>query len=177
MWRGMEDYGPCGRGGVRKIERLWRRARGIDRFVTARLECTLITPIDAEDIRTLSIQLNSILESLTKAAWEQSTLQVRSVPYPLTRMYERAFSVSKQLVQAVSSLPRGNPLTAFSLTLRDNRQKVRHCERTLLADLMEREADPIQLMKWRNIYQGPQTILTRFSDTALTLDKVKLKNN
>ena len=68
MWQGLLVEGACGRGGFRRIERLWRRAARIDRLLTERLNRTFITPLDAEDIRTISSNVTGILESLKEAA-------------------------------------------------------------------------------------------------------------
>src|SRR5207248_1320050 len=108
MVRGLRDEGPCGRGGFRRIERLWRRVARIDRLLTEALKRTIITPLDAEDIRALSSDVTAILESLTEAAWEQANLQATSMPEMLTRMYERAYRSSQELVLAIASLPQAS---------------------------------------------------------------------
>lgn len=177
MWRGLRDYGPCRRGGFRKIERIWRRTRRIDRAITERLERTLITPLAAEDIRALSTRLNRILESLTEAAWKQSALRSGLVAEPLIEMYERAFHGSKELAGAVSSLPQGASIPQFTLCLRENHRHAKQIQRSSVVDLMVPGADPIEVMLWKHAYELPVAILKQLIDMACNLQRARLKNN
>ena len=176
MLRGLRKQGPCGRGGFRKIERLWRRAGRIDRQLTARLERAIITPLDAEDIRALSSDLIGILESLKEAAWEQSNLQGVAVPELLTDMYERTYHSSQGLLRAVSSLPQEAPIAEFAKELSGHRRMVKQFQRELVAGLME-QADPIGIITWKHVYEWPLIILLRFQETACQLQRTRLKNN
>jgi len=173
---GLRDQGPCGRGGFRKIERMWRRAVRIDRHLTGRLGRAIITPLDAEDIRALSSDLNGILKSLKEAAWEQSNLQAGAVPELLVNMYERAYLSSRGLLRAVSSLPQERPIAEFAKELSGHRRQVKLFQRELVASLME-QADPIGIMAWKHIYDWPLTILLRLQETAWELQRTRLKNN
>ncbi len=176
MLRGLRDEGSCGRGGFRRIERLWRRAGRIDRHLTARLESAIITPLDAEDIRALSGYLNDILESLKAAAWEQSNLQAVAVPELLINMYERVYQSSRGLVRAVSSLPQEAPIAEFAKELSGHRRMVKQFQRELVAGLME-QADPIGIIAWKQVYESPLIILLCFQKTACGLQRTRLKNN
>lgn len=176
MWRGLQAEGQCGRGGFRRIERLWRRAARIDRLLTAQLERTYITPLDAEDIRAISSNLTGILESLKEAAWQQANLKASSIPESLTSMYESVYHSSQGLLQAVASLPQETAIADFAKELSGNRRKVKQLQRQLVAGLMER-ADPIAIIAWKHVYDWPLTILVRFHKTACGLQRTRLKNN
>src|SRR5947209_4512044 len=127
MCWGFEYHGFCGRkDGCGKLECLKRRVGRIDRLLTERLERTPIASLDAEDICSISVRLNAILESLTGAAWLQSTLFTESVPDLLTGMYLWAFRSSLSLVRAVSSLPQGKTITESALDLRGNLRQVKN---------------------------------------------------
>ena len=177
MWRGLRDYGPCRRGGFRKIERIWRRTRRIDRAITERLERTLITPLAAEDIRALSTRLNRILESLMEAAWKQSALRSGLVAGPLAEMYEKVFRSSKDLAGAVSSLPQGASIAQFTICLRENQRQVKQLQRSSVMELMAPGADPVEVMLWKHAYESPVAILKQLIDMACNLQRTRLKNN
>src|SRR5262249_39083780 len=158
MWRGLKEQGPCGRGGFRRIERLRRRAARIDHSITELLARTLITPLNAEDLRAVSVQLNRIIESLMEAAWQQSTVKAGSAPDLLINMYERAFRSSKHLIQAVSSMPDAAPVGAFAFELREAQRQVKRVQRGMIADLIERTSDPVEIMNWKRVYEWPLII-------------------
>jgi uncharacterized protein Yka (UPF0111/DUF47 family) len=176
MLRALQNQGLCGRGGFRRIERLWRRAARIDRLLTIQLKRTVITPLDAEDIRALSSNVTGILESLREAAWEQAGLPAASIPELLTSMYESAYDSSRGLLQAVVSLPQEAAIADFARELSGNRRKVKQFQRQLVAALME-QADPVRILAWKHVYDWPLAILVRFHKTACGLQRTRLKNN
>jgi len=176
MLRGLRDEGPCGRGGFRRIERMWHRAARIDRHLTSRLKRTIITPLDAEDIRSLSSDLTGILESLKEAAWEQSNLRAAAIPELLTSMYESVYHSSQGLLHAVSTLPQETAIADFARELSGHRRKVKQLQRELVASLME-QADPVGIIAWKHVYDWPLTILVRFHKTACGLQRTRLKNH
>jgi uncharacterized protein Yka (UPF0111/DUF47 family) len=178
MCRGLENDGSCGMEGFRKVERLRRRAGRIDRLITERLERTLITPLAPEDIRSISVRLTGILESLTEAAWHQSTLHAESVPDLLIGMYLWAFRSSLALVRAVSSLPQGKLVADSAWNLRGNLRQVKKFQRELIASLLlQQPPDPIELIRWKQVYAWPETIMMRFGDAARAVERAKLKSN
>ena len=175
MRRGLRKEGLCGRGGFRKVERLWLRAGRIERRITGQLELTLITPLDVEDIRKLSANLTRILESLKEAAWKQSILRAGPAPDLLTGIYESAYHSSKGLLRAVSGLPDWRAIAQFSLDLRTDQGNIKKLHRELVADLLE-QADPMAVMTWKSVYDDPLTILTRFHEMLAALQTARLKN-
>lgn len=142
---------------VKEIIDLEHDADRVNDKIIDKLNLTFITPIDREDIYALANGLDDGVDYL------QGTLQ-RIVMYRTGKALGGAVTLTKLLIEATNET-----ITAFSLLhdIRKNQaaileaaHKIAQIEsegdrvyRHEIADLFEREKDPIELIKWKDILE------------------------
>lgn len=146
------------------------------------IEClnrTFVTPLDREDIHGLITSLDDVLDYIEACA-------ERLFLFKIEKATEEAIQVSgilvravKQLEQAVSQLRR----------LKEADSILKHCavidrlenegdylNRAAVAKLFEPNNNPLEVIKWKEIYETMENAIDRCEDVANVLEGIALKN-
>jgi len=146
--------------------------------IMAKLNTTFITPFDREDIHRLASSLDDVLDFVNAAA-------VRLVMYKITKAPEASAELAGIIVLQAEELARGVSL----LEKKKNGNVLKHCEevnrledeadhvsRRAIATLFEREKDPIQLIKKKELYETLEYATDKAEDAANVLETIVLKS-
>lgn len=163
---------------AQRMERLEHEGDQIIHDIMARLNRTFITPIDREDIHQLASALDDILDFIEATTERFVLYKIRSVtPYA----QEMAQVVAKQVEEIHGIMPR----------LRQMRQKeiLEHCIeinrlenagdrllRDAVVALFDSKSDPLEIMKWRELYELIETANDKCEDAAVAIEGIVLKN-
>lgn len=151
----------------------------ICRTILEKLNQTLITPFDREDIYMLARELDKIIDHV------HGTLE-KMVLYKTGTPTEEAKELARILVLATDDIKK-----AFELLndVKSNYHEVidlcedikfwenqgDHQYRQAVAALFENEMDPIEVIKWKEVYEHLETALDHCEDVANLLRGVALK--
>jgi len=142
------------------------------------LNKTFITPFDREDIHTLAKQLDDITDMINTIA---SRLKVYKITKVDKHLIEFAV-VIEQSVRAVACAVKGLHNMKHSKAVSDCCVEVNRLENVgdtmrdeVLAELFEKEKDPIAVIKWKEIYQDAETVLDICEDVAHVVESILVK--
>lgn len=151
----------------------------IIRSILEKLNQTLVTPFDREDIYMLARELDRILDHV------HGTLE-KMVLYKTGTPTEDAKELVRILVKATAEIKKGFEL--LDDVKNNYTQVVDLCEdikyqenladhryRKAVADLFEFGTDPIEVIKWKEVYEHLETALDHCEDVANLLKGVALK--
>lgn len=143
------------------------------------LNKTFLTPIDREDIQNLVKKIDDILD-LTQAT------MLRFDMYKIKSITPELISLTEVLRQTFIELHKA------VLEMRDfkNRDKIqKHCIeinrlenegdgklRSAITKLFAEEKDPINIIKWKEIYENIEMAIDRCEDVANIIEGIMLKN-
>jgi uncharacterized protein Yka (UPF0111/DUF47 family) len=160
-----------------KIAVLEGKADEIIHEIFQRLNQTFITPLDPEDIHSLSSRLDDVMDGLEDLAHRIVAYRIDPIPKPVIQG-------CGELVTCIASLER-----AFS-ALHSNQKVVEHCievnrveeavdilVRGAIKDLFEHEKDAIQLIKLKEVYDVLEATTDSCEDVAVALQNVVVKNS
>jgi hypothetical protein len=160
-----------------KISVLEQRADEIIHDIFKRLNLTFITPLDPEDIHSLSSRLDDIIDGIEELAH-------RMVAYHIDPIPPVAVECCRQIVICVTALR-----LAFE-ALHKNERLVEHCievnrveeavdvlVRKAIKELFEQETDPILIMKLKEVYDLLEQTTDYCEDVAVALQNVVVKNS
>jgi uncharacterized protein len=147
--------------------------------IIRKLNMTFVTPLDREDIHSLAQELDDILDYTEGAA-------DRMVLYEVTEPTESAIKLTKILVEAAElveeAVTRLRDLKQLSC-IRETCIAVNRLEnqgdqvnRAAMAKLFQMHDQPIEALKWREIYYNIETAIDRCEDVADVLESITLKN-
>lgn len=172
----MDDYGNPAEG-QRAIKDIEHQGDIQKHKIIRMLNTTFITPLDREDIYGLATALDSILNLIDASA--QRFVMYR-VEQPTTEAKELAFIIVRcchTLSNALNHLgKRHDDIHEQCVELNALENEADNVCREAISRLFDEETDPIQLIKWKEIYEILERTTDRCEDAANILESVVVKN-
>jgi len=145
------------------------------------LNSTFITPFDREDIRSLAVDVDDVLDYLEGIAQFIVLFEVREAPEPLTRFAEILLELCRQ-IDAVTEL-----IWDHTNAPRIQERMVRVSELENQADALyltslgalfrkDNGKDAVEVMKWKEIYQDLEDACDKAKDFTHVLGNMLIKN-
>ncbi len=142
-----------------------------------RLNKTFITPFDREDIHALSSALDDVLDLMDGVAGRMVTYKVKEV-HPGARQLARVILHGTEiLVKAVSELNKPANILDYCQQLQQLEDDADRIKAECVGRLFENSFDPIEVIKWKEIYEVLEATTDRVEDVANVLETVFLKSN
>ena len=161
---------------VEQIQAIEHQGDKTTHAIISKLNQTFITPFDREDIHRLASSLDDVLDFVNAAA-------VRLVMYKITQPPPEAAELAGLIVLQTEELAKGVSL------LEKNGAVMKHCDeinrledvadhvsRKAIGDLFERERDPVQLIKVKELYEVLEYATDKAEDAANVLEAIVLKS-
>lgn len=143
-----------------------------------RLNKTFITPFDREDIHALAKEVDDIIDMLYTIANRLKVYRIQRIDKNLVEFADVIEESVRGVACAVKGL-RNMKHTKFVLRscVEINRlENVGDSMRDdMLAELFEKEKDPISVIKWKEIYQDSETVLDICEDVAHVVESILVK--
>ncbi len=164
---------------AKKIKDIEHAGDEITHETLEKLNTTFITPLDREDIHELICRLDDIVDLVDTAVIRMELYKIQSVK-------EDAKLIAHSLVHATGLIQECLPVLQDAKKIDFVRQKGREihaqeneADRILqhgLAKLFETGADPIEVIKWKDILEKLETATDRCEDVANIIEGILLKN-
>jgi uncharacterized protein len=144
--------------------------------IVKRLNTTFITPIDREDVHALATRLDDVLDYIEAAA-------ERLVVYRIKEPTSACRAMAEVIVQQTHSMDRAiKCLRTMDPSFHEHAVEVNRLENTAdallrdsLAALFEEQGDPIEVIKWKEIYETMEIVTDRCEDVANVIEGIILK--
>ena len=160
-----------------RIQKLEEEGDDISMNLTLALSETFITPIDPEDIQTLCSKLDAVLNSIEDTAHRLVAYKISPIPKPMIEQCDLILASAKELKLAFQSLSEDKPYRESCLEVIRLEERSDIVDRSAVAALFENEANPIALMKLREIYEFLENTTDMCLHVAVTLQYVAAKNS
>ena len=152
----------------------------ITRQVFEALNISFITPFDPDDIRAITIDLDDILDSLEGAAQYLVILELREAPEALQQFAEILVAMVEEIHRGITlvwDLSNTKEIQEAIVRISELENQADSLYNTVIADLFKRNGrDPIEIMKWKEVYQGLEDACDQCKDFTHILGNVVLKN-
>jgi predicted phosphate transport protein (TIGR00153 family) len=151
------------------------------RQVFEALNRSFITPLDREDIRSIAVDLDDILDYLEGIARYLVIFQIDEAPEPLTRFAE----ILLEMVGQIDSVTRLIWDLGNEAQVRDKLVRISELENqgddlflTVIADLFRADSgrNAMDTMKWKEIYQNLEDACDSCKDFTHIIGNVVIKN-
>jgi uncharacterized protein len=144
--------------------------------IVKRLNTTFITPIDREDIHDLATRLDDVLDFIEAAAERLVIYRIKEPTSASRALTDVIVQQSQAIDLAVKCLRTMDP--AFHEHAVEVNRLENSADRLLresLAALFEESADPIEVIKWKEIYETLETVTDRCEDVVNVIEGIILK--
>ena len=161
---------------VQSIKAIEHEGDEMTHGILTKLNQTFITPFDREDIHALSSQLDDVIDLVDAAASRFVLYRVSSVKPGTLELAKILLLATTEVTAAVRALDSPNEALAHCVEVnRYENESDRLC-RTLIAQLFDEDKDPVQIIKWKEIFEVIETAVDKCEDVANVIEGVILKS-
>jgi len=153
----------------------------ITRDIFNALNSTFITPLDREDIRSIASDLDDILDSMESVAQNLVLFEITGSPEPLRKFADLIVAMVQEVHKAtgmVWDMANEKAIQESIVRISQLENEGDTLYANVIADLF-RGADgktPIEILKWKEIYQGLEDACDECKDFTHVLGNVVIKN-
>ncbi len=162
---------------VQQLKDIEHRGDDMTHNILTKLNQTFITPFDREDIYRLASSLDDVLDFTYAAGVRLVMYKITAAPEAAYRLADILVKQSDQLTDALARLGKKND-NVLENCVEINRleNEADGVARAAIAQLFEKEKDPISLIKLKELYEVLETATDKAEDAANVLEGVVLKS-
>jgi|SRR5579862_1596697 len=145
--------------------------------IFTKLNQTFITPLDPEDIHSLSTALDDVLDGIEDAAHRMVAYRLDPITSTVVELAEVIYSCSRTLQKAMEALDQKKPVLEHCIEINRLENEADIIVRSAVASLFDNETDAIRLIKHKEIYEFLEATTDHCEDVADVLQNVVVKNS
>jgi predicted phosphate transport protein (TIGR00153 family) len=162
---------------VTNIQALEKRGDEIDREVNRKLEDAFVTPFDREDIHELVSRLDDVVDGIQAIA---ETFVIYGVTAPTPEAKRLAAILDSQSIELAAALRKLDGLKDLERhfeAVHELENEADGLSRAAVARLFRDELPPIEVIKWRDLYNGFENTIDAAEDAAEAMERMYHKAN
>jgi predicted phosphate transport protein (TIGR00153 family) len=160
----------------RRIKAFEHECDELTHNVVTRLNKSFITPFDREDIYLLSGALDDIVDLIDDAARAMVMYDIRDTSPHARRFADVLQRMAIQLHEAVSMLEKPNGIGPRLVELHRLENEGDDIYHTAIAELFRNATDPLNVIKWKDIYEKLEAAIDRCENVANIIESVIIKH-
>src|SRR6266436_6140078 len=164
-------------GRIKEIRRIEHVGDNLTHAILTKLNQTFITPFDREDIHRLTSSLDDVLDLINSAADRVTMYKITDPPPAVRQLSKLILRQCEELGRAVSHLQKNGDVLSRCVEIKRFENEADAASREAISLLFERETDPINLIKIKELLEVLETATDKAEDAANVLETVVLKNN
>jgi predicted phosphate transport protein (TIGR00153 family) len=141
-----------------------------------KLNKTFIVPIDREDIYSLSSRIDDVTDLIESIARRLVLFKVKEVTAPAVDLAHVLQRSTSAIVTALSELQNGMKVMDACIEINRLEDEADHIYHLALGNLFDTEVDPINLIKWKELYETLEASLDKCEDVANVIEGIVVKN-
>jgi predicted phosphate transport protein (TIGR00153 family) len=148
--------------------------------IFSELNSTFVTPLDREDIHELTSALDDVLDHIDGCAHRFALYKIARVPKAFTQLINVLILSIKELQNGVHLLRHLNKAEEIQATFKKVNEYENQADEIFdqaVADLFDKEKNPIQIIKMKEIFVGLETATDKCEDAANVLEGILIKHN
>lgn len=161
---------------VQQLNDIEHKGDDLTHSVLVKLHQTFITPFDREDIHELATKIDDVLDFLHAAGERLVMYKIASAPPQAVQLAAVIVKQSEEIYKAVSMLDKHDAVLQHCVEINRLENEADRLARTALAGIFDREKDPINLIKQKELIEVLETATDKAEDAANVLESVVLKS-
>ncbi|MBU0670721.1 DUF47 family protein, partial [Patescibacteria group bacterium] len=144
-----------------------------------RINKTFITPLDREDLYTVTSEIDDIVDLLEDVIHNIQIYEVKEKKdfvEKFAQIIPKAANHLKELVEELEKLKYTKNFNALVIKIHDLEDQGDMIFSDGIERLFKEEKDPIEIIKWKEILENLEQIMDKFQDTSNTLEGIIVKS-
>ena len=160
-----------------QIKAIEEQADTVIHEIYTRLNSTFITPLDPEDIHSLSSHLDDVIDGIEDSVHRMLAYRIDPLPGTVLELCRLVQSCGVSLLKAFEALAKDQPFMDHCIEINRLEEAADQLVRAAVADLFLNEKDPIRIIKLKEIYEFLEQTTDYCEDVADALQNVQVKNS
>lgn len=155
-----------------EIQRLEKVGDDIDRDISRRLEDAFVTPFDREDIHELTVRLDDVVDGIQATA---ETFVIYGIEQPTAEAIDLTRILAGQSVELLAALRKLDGLKGLESHLElvhELEHEADALSRSAVARLFRESKDPLDVIKWRDLYRELENAIDAAEDAAEAIERM-----
>jgi predicted phosphate transport protein (TIGR00153 family) len=164
---------------IAKLKELEQEADVITHRTYEKMHKTFLTPIDREDIYALVNKMDSILDMVEASAARMSLYKVKVPAKEIidqAKILNKAIKKVKYIVHAMKNMKNAKMIMDACVEINTLENEGDIVMRMIMTRLFEQEKDPIELIKWKEIFERIEEAIDVCEDVANIVEGIVLKH-
>lgn len=156
---------------IARIQELEHTGDEIGERLGERLEQAFITPIDREDIHELSRRMDDVVDRIQETA---EAMQLYDVKAPTAEAQRLAAILEEQAIEITAAMGKLESMDGLADLRRvhDLENEADRLSRAAIGRLFRESVDPLEVIKWRDIYGSLEESIDAAEDVAEIMQRV-----
>jgi predicted phosphate transport protein (TIGR00153 family) len=161
---------------VAAIKTIEHEADVITHDVIVRINRSFITPFDREDIHELASRLDDVIDLIDGTARRAVMFRITQPREPARQMADVIVRATASLEQAVVSIKKPKIVMEKGTEVKALEEEGDAIYHAAVGALFDDGESPIEVMKWKELYDTLERTLDHCEDVANVLESIALKN-
>ena len=162
---------------VSNIKTLEHEADELTREIISRIDQTFVTPIDREDIHLLTTNLDDVIDLLDGAARRTEMYHLKDSREPAIRMCDVLVNSADHIYKGVRLVRKAKLVAEHARSVKLLEEEGDAIYREAMQELFAGSPDPMEVIKWKDVYDKLEDAIDRCEDVANVLESIALKHS
>jgi predicted phosphate transport protein (TIGR00153 family) len=149
---------------------------GKTRSIIDRLNRTFVTPLDREDIHSLAISLDDVMDAIDATAAVMRLYRITHVRAGARHLADIICDSSERITEAMNALEKRQGVLELAARINQLEREADRVHQDAIVALFDEERDPIVVIKWKEILDFLEAATDRCEDVGNLLEGVVVKH-
>jgi predicted phosphate transport protein (TIGR00153 family) len=159
------------------IKDVEHQADDITHEVAVRLNRSFVTPLDREDILRLASELDNVVDLIDGTARRAVMFHISDTREPARALSEILMRCAGQLAHGVNEIKHPQSVNRVSRDVKKLEEEGDAIYHTAVGGLFNGAADPIEIMKWKELYDTLERAIDQCQTVSIVLESISVKHS
>lgn len=164
--------------GVDNLRNLEHECDSTTHEILDKLNRTFVTPFDREDIHILAKQLDDVVDIIQSVSERMILFRITKIKGDLTelaKVLEEAVSLIPKVISSIRQIDKPRQILDYCIEINRLENKGDRVSEKAIGNLFQNEKDPMEVIKWKEIYDSVEFAIDRCEDIANTIEGIVVK--
>ena len=164
---------------VDKIQDLEHEADLTTHEIMVKLNRTFITPFDREDIHELASKMDEVIDLIQGTASRMRRYQMKKPTEELVHLSEilcQATETVKKAIYGLREIQKPERILEYCIEINRHENAGDQMMELAMEKLFANQKDPIEIIKWKEIYEMTETAIDMCEDVANAIESIVIKH-
>lgn len=145
--------------------------------ILARIDRSFVTPLDREDIHMLASRLDNVVDLMDGTARRAAMFQISERRQPAIDLIDVLAACADVIAKGVKDVRSPAAVHKSARAVKELEEKADSQYAKAVGDLFRGTPDPLEVIKWKEIYDNLEHAVDECEDVANVLESISLKNS